>query len=138
MHPTLSRLSGLSVGIVVSTFTILLAAPSLADIRYVSRDGNLAIQYGGECSTVRASGFYRFRNGVAGELVAVNCDDTGGDIAVHRFTDTSGNERCLGRVTQSWGERVITLWQVDGTVPGYSCSRVRQSFEIEMDSGQEI
>lgn len=130
----------------LSTFTAtvatiaatMIATPGLAGSRYVSRDGNLTIEFGNSCSTTSPSGSYRVQGGVSGDLVATTCERLGGDVSVSRFTDTSGNERCYGQMTQSWGSRVMTIWQVEGAVSGYTCSQVGKKFEIEMNSGEQF
>jgi hypothetical protein len=121
-----------------TTFVAILAAPALAGTRYVSRDGNLTIEYSNACSTTSPSGSYRVQGGVTGDLVATTCERLGGDVSVSQFTDTSGNERCYGKMTQTWGRVVMTVWQVEGAVSGYSCSQTGKKFEVEMNDGQQI
>lgn len=113
--------------------TVLISFPALAGLRYVSKTGNLLVQYGDKCSTVNPSGVYKFGNGVTGLLTALDCESTGGDIASHKFIDTAGSERCFGRMTQYWSGKVITVWKIDGTVPGYRCSKAGKTFDFEMD-----
>lgn len=125
------------ISAVVCSLVTLAAAPSLAGIKYISKGGKLVVQYGNTCSTVNPSGSYRFSDGTAGVLTALDCTNTGGDIAAHTFRDTSGKERCYGRMTQYWGQRVMTVWEVDGAVSGYRCSVVGKKFEVEMDGGQQ-
>lgn len=131
----LSRIIGC---VTIAGWTIISAAPVLAGTRYISEDGSLIVEYGSACSTVNPSGAYQVQNGVSGDLIATTCEGMGGDISEHRFTDTSGRERCYGRMRQYWGARIRTVWQIEGAVSGYSCSQTGKQFEIEMDSGQQI
>ena len=55
-----------------------------------------------------------------------------------RFADTSGQERCYGRMHIYIGDAGFrygsqTTWQVDGAVRGYRCSTVGKKFELEME-----
>jgi hypothetical protein len=134
----LRKIFNLSASITTVAFTVTITTPALAGTRYVSLDGNLTVEYSNACSTTTPSGSYRVRNGVSGDLVATTCEGIGGDVGISRFTDTSGDERCYGRMTQSWGRRVMTVWQVEGAVSGYSCSQTGKRFEVEMDDGQQI
>ncbi|MEB3294103.1 MAG: hypothetical protein VKJ24_13170 [Synechococcales bacterium] len=122
----------------VFTAIALLALPSLAGIQYTSKDSNLTVQYGSKCSTTKPSGTYRVRNGVTGNLTALDCSGIGGDIADHKFEDTSGKERCYGQMRQVWSRKVFTIWTIEGAIPGHPCSQAGKTFTFEMDSGKQI
>lgn len=124
-----------TVSFVISLVVMLVPIAALAGTKYSSKEGSLTVQYD-QCSTVEPSGSYQLQNGVSGELIALDCSRTGGDVAHHRFQDTTGNERCYGKMTQVWGRKVVTIWEVEGAVEGYSCSQIGEKYEIEMDSGQ--
>jgi hypothetical protein len=128
----------LIIGVTVASSVLLIATPSFADTKYTSKDGNLVVQYGKKCSTVKPSGFYRVRNGATGNLIALDCESVGGDIANHKFVDVSGKERCYGQMRQIWSRKVFTVWKIEGAVSGYPCSQVGKTFEVEMDSGKQI
>jgi hypothetical protein len=55
--------------------------PSLAGTQYISKDGNLTVQYGNQCSTTKPTGSYRVRNGASGNLTSLDCSGMGGDIS---------------------------------------------------------
>jgi len=99
----------LTFGVAACLSVLLVSSPSFADTRYISKDGNLVIQYGNKCSTVKPSGFYRVRNGVTGNLTALDCSGVGGDVADHKFIDISGKERCYGQMRQVWSRKVFTI-----------------------------
>jgi len=106
--------------------------PAFADL--VSPTGNLRIKHGSNCSTVNPVATYQGRNGASGILYALTCEGLGGDVYFDKFIDTRGAERCLGRLTTyytSSSKGIVTRWQIDGTVPGYKCTTVGQTFEIE-------
>lgn len=126
-----SRLRTVTVSSICVTLGICFSA--LAGWRYTSEDGTLVVEYGDECSTTEPSAFYEFSDGTAGELVAVSCDYIGGDASPHKFIDTAGEERCFGRMTHYDSAESVTVWEVDGTVEGYSCSKASQTFEYVMD-----
>jgi hypothetical protein len=117
---------------------VLPALPSLAGTQYTSKDGTLTVQYGNQCSTTKPTGTYRVRNGVTGNLTALDCSGIGGDISDHKFVDVSGKERCYGQMRQVWSEKVLTIWKIEGAVSGYSCSQSGKTFTVEMDSGKQI
>ena len=79
---------------------------------------------------------YQFRNRTKGVLIARNCAQEGGDVFTHSFRDISGTCRCRGNMTMTFGGRsglkVLTHWEVPGTVPGYSCSQSGKSYTLEM------
>jgi hypothetical protein len=133
---TLSR--ELIIGTITCLSAILVSSPSFADTRYISKDGNLVVQYGNKCSTVKPSGFYRVRNGVTGNLIALDCSGIGGDVADHKFIDVSGKERCYGQMRQVWSRKVFTIWKIEGAVSGYPCLQTGKQFEVEMDTGKQI
>jgi hypothetical protein len=71
-----------------------------------------------------------------GGLVNTGRDDPMGFYT--RFADTSGQERCYGRMHIYIGDAGFrygsqTTWQVDGVVRGYRCSTVGKKFELEME-----
>jgi hypothetical protein len=118
---------------------VILASPSFAAERfqYTSLDGKLNIKFSGTCSTVKPSGSYRFRNGSSGVLTAVDCNNIGGDAAFSKFSDTTGKQRCQGRMDQYWGNSgVITVWKATSAVKGYRCGKIGQTVEIKMDGGK--
>jgi hypothetical protein len=117
---------------------ILTPVPSLANTQYTSKDGTLTVQYGNKCSTTKPTGTYRVRNGVTGNLTALDCSGMGGDIADHKFEDTSGKERCYGQMRQVWSRKVFTIWTIEGAISGYPCSQAGKTFTIKMDSGKQI
>ena len=127
----------LTIGMIACVLLLLISMPSFAGMKYTSKGGRLVIQYGNSCSTVKPSGSYRFNNGTAGVLTALDCKNTGGDISSHKFADTAGKERCYGRMTQYWGRKIVTVWDVEGAVTGYQCSVTGKKFEVEMDSGRQ-
>jgi len=124
---------------VVLLSVILTTSPSLADTIYRSKSGTLTVRYGNKCSTVKPSGFYRFGS-ISGNLIALSCENIGGDWAEHKFIDTSGDERCYGLMQQSWGwaTKTLTTWIIKGAVSGYRCSQSGKKFEVEMDIGKQI
>jgi hypothetical protein len=124
--------------LVISSSVLLTATPSLAGSQYTSKDGNLTVQYGNKCSTTKPTGTYRVRNGVTGNLTALDCSGIGGDISDHKFVDVSGKERCYGQMRQVWSQKVLTIWKIEGAVSGYVCSQVGKTFTVEMDSGKQI
>jgi hypothetical protein len=125
------------IGVITCSLPILVTNPSFANTKYTSKDGNLVVQYGNKCSTVKPSGFYRVRNGVTGNLTALDCSGIGGDVADHKFVDMSGKERCYGQMRQVWSRKVFTIWKVEGAVLGYFCSQTGKQFEVEMNTGKK-
>jgi hypothetical protein len=119
---------------------VILASPSFAaeGFQYTSLDRKLNIKFGGTCSTVKPSGSYRFRNETSGVLTAVDCNNIGGDAAFSKFIDTTGKQRCQGRMNQFWGgsKGIVTVWKATSAVKGYRCSKVGQTIEITMDGGK--
>jgi hypothetical protein len=122
----------------VFSSVLLAATPSFAGTQYISKDGTLTVQYGNKCSTTKPTGTYRVRNGVTGNLTALDCSGIGGDIADHKFVDVSGKERCYGQMRQVWSQKVLTIWKIEGAVSGYACSQAGKTFTVEMDSGKQI
>jgi hypothetical protein len=119
---------------------VVLTSPSLAAERfqYTSLGGKLNIKFSGTCSTIKPSGSYRFRNGTSGVLTAVDCNNIGGDATFSKFMDTTGKQRCQGRMDQYWGgsKGVVTVWKATSAVKGYHCSKIGQTIEITMDGGK--
>ena len=71
-----------------------------------------------------------------GNLVNTGKDDPMGFYT--QFEDTTGTERCVGRMHLFIGDAGYqygskTTWQVDGAVRGYRCSTIGQSFELKME-----
>ncbi len=128
----------LAVGGAILASIVFAISPSLADTRYTSKSGNLIVQYGKKCSTVKPSGFYRVGNAVTGNLTPLDCSVIGGDIAEHKFIDMSGKERCYGQMRQVWSRKIVTIWKIEGAVSGYPCTQVGKTFTIEMDGGKQI
>ena len=110
---------------------ILIASPSFAG-DMTSKGGNLTIHTGDHCSTKQPSGSYKFKNGRAGTLTPVDCSLAGADGFFDKFIDTKGKERCYGRLSTFWGNKIITVWEFQGAVSGYRCSQVGNKIEIEM------
>lgn len=123
--------------IVVFLSAILTTSPCLAETIYRSMSGTLMVRYGNKCSTVKPSGFYRFGS-ISGNLIALSCENLGGDGAEHKFIDTSGDERCYGLMQQVWGRRTFTIWIIEGAVSGYRCLQSGKKFRVEMDDGKQI
>ena len=118
-------------------FLSILGIPSLASgIEIVSGSGHLQITIdlssvaGTNCNSNNPSGFYSMVNGPSGKLYP-NCakNQVGTDIHEHKFVDTSGFQRCLGRVIIGIG--IFSEWLIDGAVPGYTCSVSGQKFVVE-------
>lgn len=128
----------LTIGIASCSSALLISIPSLADTKYISKDGNLVVQYGKKCSTTKPTGTYSVRNGASGELKALSCEGLDGDVFDHKFNDAAGNERCYGRMTHAWSQKVYTIRKIKGVVSGYPCSQVRKTFTLKMDSGKQI
>jgi hypothetical protein len=126
--------------LVVNTIAsfVTLTSSSFAGERfqYTSLDGKLTIKYGGTCSTVKPSGFYRFRNGTSGVLTSVDCHNIGGDAGFSKFVDTTGKQRCQGSMAHYWGSKIVTVWKARSAVKGYRCSEIGQTIEITMDGGK--
>jgi len=128
----------LSAGFLVVVASLAFARPSYANTRYVSLDQQLIVEFDGECSTATPSGSYRLQNGVSGTITANNCSNLGGDQFVGRFADTAGTYRCYGTMSQEWGRVILTTWEIEGAVSGYSCLDVGERYNIEMNSGQTL
>lgn len=53
-----------------------------------------------------------------------------------RFRDTSGSERCIGRMnltSNDGNDRAEAVWFVDGRVEGYRCSTAGQTFRMNLN-----
>ena len=129
---------GPATGLFTIVSGLAIAQPSQANARYVSLDQQLTVEFSGDCSTTTPSGAYRLQNGVSGTITANSCSNLGGDQFVGRFADTAGTYRCYGTISQEWGQVVLTTWEIEGAVSGYSCLDVGERYTIEMDSGQTL
>ena len=90
------------------------------------------------CSSTEAVAAYEVRNGPGG-LLYTDCDrtpfgeDDGPDF--YNFVDTSGPERCVGRMKSYWGTAVNTPdmvmeWTIDGAHRGYRCSTIGNTYSV--------
>jgi hypothetical protein len=116
---------------------LLTTSPALAGYRYVSKNGFATITFSGKsCTTERPTASYRFSDGTQSSLTSLDCSQEGGYVFTHRFRDTGGSQRCQGVMTMVFGGRsgfrVVTSWNVQGAVAGYTCSQTGRTFNIEM------
>lgn len=116
----------------VTVSSAILTAPVLAD--EVSAKGDLRIQYSNNCYIGKVSATYRVHNGSSGVLIPLNCSGADAEASIpHKFVDTSGKERCVGRMTSIFGYNwSTTRWEIDGSVPGYFCSTVGKTFNVKV------
>lgn len=78
------------------------------------------------------AGNYQQSGGSSGILMLTS---TNGNDFQMRFRDTSGTERCIGRLnlTSTSDDRAQAVWYVDGTVEGYRCSTAGQTFRMNLN-----
>ena len=81
------------------------------------------------------SGRYNQKGGSGGYLSNTGQDDPMGFYT--RFHDTSGRDRCVGRMRlyvddsgKQYNSRAT--WIIDGAVPSYSCSTIGKTFELRI------
>lgn len=119
----------------ISFSAIIFATPSFAGTTYRSLSRDLTIDLSRSCSTVTPLSFYRTRNGVSGRLTDLDCSGSG-DVIRFKFIDVTGNERCYGRMTISYGYRrqpkTVSIWEIDGAVSGFKCSVSGKKIEVEI------
>lgn len=109
-----------------------------------SFDENLVVTLLKEnCSTDEPIETYSINNGeTTGVLYVVNCESNKlpnwlTDLVNYRFIDTGGisRDRCYGVMNTSTLEGIETNWEVLGSVPGYSCSKVGKKYTISFPKG---
>ena len=90
-----------------------------------------------DCSTTEPIEKYSVRDGeVEGVLYATACENGGRpspltDYIKYIFIDTGGttNERCYGIINTFTSSGIEYSWEFKGAVPGYSCSKSRQTIQ---------
>lgn len=128
---SLRRTGALALGLIAAC-----AAPAIATAlveTWVSNSGETTINiempsgYLGRAGI--EAGRYQQAGGAGGILTTTERHDI--SALYLSFRDTSGAERCIGRLTLRRGSAQAT-WQIDGTVEGYRCSTVGQTFQMNL------
>jgi len=126
-------------------FLLALAAPAKAG-SLISISGELTMQpllsgylTAENCSSTKVAATYQVRNGPGG-LVYLDCDRTyfgeGDNPTFFTFTDTSGSERCAGRVKEHWPSTaatpnvLVSEWTIDRAQSGYRCSTIGNTYIV--------
>jgi hypothetical protein len=101
---------------------------------YRSKDKNLVVGLGKECSTVEKKGMFLFdKENLHGKFTDIICPFVSNSSRVEYNFFASENERCSGKMTMIKSpQKTVMIWKIEGSISASQCSPIGKYLEVEI------
>jgi hypothetical protein len=101
---------------------------------YRSKDKNLVVGLGKECSTVETTGVFFFKKeDLHGKLTDIECFSSRNSSQVEYKFFASENERCSGKMTMIKSpQKTVMIWKTEGSISASQCFPIGKYLEVEI------